>query len=541
MCTVYNCLIPDVAQLLSFTYEGDWNLCKDEFTFPETDDGQWPSNRPMKQWLEQDAPIAIKKCARSRSDFSKVVNCVQDSKESLQSYIQRFTTVWDNNAGISRDKNDLFAVQTLVQGLRPYIATAYRLTTHDWCIKGWKDTINILIVVDRNQLFTHKPPHAKAMIHGWAKHQGKAASKLTESTRKGSTRTRGWSDEDLLHMGAVAHRKRRDDRHGQQGGGSARGEEQRDTEADTDSPEGAVVEEELKGAAAAEPEVSAKTETERGRSEEKRSNQPLKAGSASRASSSEIKDRKNTLRSGTQPQSNVSAHKIMIGDMSVCKPWTPSEVMEMTERAPNPIGRPDEYLAWLRQVCSVYNCLVPDVEQLLEFTYGSEWGLCKAEFVFPAAVDSGQWPTTKPLTEWLAREAKTAISKCARNRNDLSKVLHCVQDNKEPLPDFIQRFIETWDCHAGMKREENELFAIQTLLGNLKPHIDSTYGMSVCDWYTKTWPVTVNKLMRLYRNQVCSTGQVDNTNNPQKGGGQHSNRNNNKKRGNCHNCGKPGH
>lgn len=71
-----------------------------------------------------------------------------------------------------------------------------------------------------------------------------------------------------------------------------------------------------------------------------------------------------------------------------------------TKKAPNPISRPDEYLAWLSQVCTIYNCLVPDVRQLVTFTYGTEWVLCKDKLTFPDPTEDGQWPATKSLINW---------------------------------------------------------------------------------------------------------------------------------------------
>lgn len=117
----------------------------------------------------------------------------------------------------------------------------------------------------------------------------------------------------------------------------------------------------------------------------------------------------------------------MTGDTPLCKPRT-IEVMDMTNTAPNPITRPDEYFQWLTRVCSVYNCLIPDVKQLLMFTYGSEWLMCEEEFKFPESVNNGQWPATAPMADWLTDTAKAAITACARNRSDFSQIIQCVPD-----------------------------------------------------------------------------------------------------------------
>ena len=69
----------------------------------------------------------------------------------------------------------------------------------------------------------------------------------------------------------------------------------------------------------------------------------------------------------------------------------------------------------------------------------------------PEATEEGQWPATKTLIDWLNGEAKTAITKCARQHNDFSKVILCIQEPKESVPEFIQRFSQVWDSNAGIK------------------------------------------------------------------------------------------
>ncbi|XP_042272490.1 uncharacterized protein LOC121900318 isoform X2 [Thunnus maccoyii] len=108
---------------------------------------------------------------------------------------------------------------------------------------------------------------------------------------------------------------------------------------------------------------------------------------------------------------SINAPKIMVGNTAVCKPWTPAEIVGMTQNAPNPTTNPDEYWGWLRYVCSVYNCLIPDVEQLLAGSYRTEWDLCKGEFLFPARTEDGQWPPHRTMIDWLNEEARTVV-KC---------------------------------------------------------------------------------------------------------------------------------
>lgn len=244
---------------------------------------------------------------------------------------------------------------------------------------------------------------------------------------------------------------------------------------------------------------------------------------------------------------SINAPKIMVGNTAVCKPWTPAEIVGMTQNAPNPTTNPDEYWGWLRYVCSVYNCLIPDVEQLLAGSYRTEWDLCKGEFLFPARTEDGQWPPHRTMIDWLNEEAKTAIRKCARQRTDFNKVIHCVQGAYETVPEFVNRFTRTWDSNAGIGREGNEYFVVTTFVQNLKPNVAAAYKLSVTDWQTKDWKATVNKMMALDRCEVFAEDKSASfpkqmLQHARQGGGQQHFKNNNKRKpGKCHKCGKAGH
>ena len=272
-----------------------------------------------------------------------------------------------------------------------------------------------------------------------------------------------------------------------------------------------------------------------------------------RGLSGRVRGRDGRLRStrGKAESPLMNAPKIMVGSTPICKPWTPYELMDMTSKAPNPISRPDDFGCWFRQVCSTYNCLMPDVQQLLVYTYKDEWPLCKDEFVFPAAREDGQWPTIKPLSDWLDNEGRQGIKKCSRRRNDFSHVVHCVQGTTETVPEFIQRFMREWDANAGLKREENQLLAVNTLVNNLRNQVGTVYKMSSPGWHAQDWKTTIDKLMGLHRSDVFVTDnpvsgskqmaqQVNGQSDSRQGGDRQNNRSN-KRRGNCRKCGKYGH
>lgn len=116
-----------------------------------------------------------------------------------------------------------------------------------------------------------------------------------------------------------------------------------------------------------------------------------------------------------------------------------------------------------------------------------------------------------------------------------------MQGCKEPLPDFIERFITVWDINVRIKREDNNLFTVQTILENVKPYIATTYKWYVCDWQSLDWKTTKSRILGLYRNQVFRQHSSF-VSKPKKQGSQYRYKNINKQReGNCYNCGKPGH
>ena len=243
----------------------------------------------------------------------------------------------------------------------------------------------------------------------------------------------------------------------------------------------------------------------------------------------------------------LNAPKIMIGETAVCKPWTPAEILDLARKSPNPIALAEKYWLWLSQTCKVYNGLIPDVQMLLEFTYGTHWPLCKDEFVFPDATEDGQWPQVRPMSVWMNNEAKTAITKCAKTQCDFSEVVDCVQGLNEGVPEFLQRFMQVWDNNAGMKREENALFAIHILLQNMKPQISTAYKLSAPDWQRIGWKTTKGKLMDMYRSGIFTTEKSTSRSKqmvqqaPYQSGEQPTHRKYNKKKSNCRRCGRKGH
>jgi len=166
---------------------------------------------------------------------------------------------------------------------------------------------------------------------------------------------------------------------------------------------------------------------------------------------------------------------------------------------------PDEYMAWLTNVCTVYQCLVHDAKQLIVLTYKSDWATCKDEFTFPDCTEAGDWPAEQSLITWLERDATKAVKACAKTHTDFSQVMACIQGPTETVPEFIQRFMTVWDNNAGIKREINDLFAVQSLLHNLIPEAAQAYMLATPDWQTKTWKNTVATMRALHRSQIFLT------------------------------------
>lgn len=81
-------------------------------------------------------------------------------------------------------------------------------------------------------------------------------------------------------------------------------------------------------------------------------------------------------------------------------------------------------------------CLIPDVKQLLIFTYENVWLLCEEASKFPDSETGGQRTTTAQMTGLMTQPKKATVA-CVRNCNDFLQVIQCVQEVQESLPAFI--------------------------------------------------------------------------------------------------------
>lgn len=87
-----------------------------------------------------------------RSDFSQVVQYVQESKVPLPDFIQQFITTWGNLAGIKSESKQLFAIQTFLNNVNTHIALVHKLATPEWQEKTWPDTVSRLMLLYRKQV-----------------------------------------------------------------------------------------------------------------------------------------------------------------------------------------------------------------------------------------------------------------------------------------------------------------------------------------------------------------------------------------------------
>lgn len=86
---------------------------------------------------------------------------------------------------------------------------------------------------------------------------------------------------------------------------------------------------------------------------------------------------------------------MMIGEIPVCKPWSPAKIRGVVWEVPRPISCPAEYITCFRNVAELYDCFVPNVELMLQFTYKNEWDVYEEENTFASPIEVGQWPPRK--------------------------------------------------------------------------------------------------------------------------------------------------
>ncbi len=139
-------------------------MCCDEFPFPTAaSGGRWPEGRPLIDWLEETAKIAINKCARQKIDFSAVVHCIQEEEEAVSNFIQRFTKTWDLNSSIPREEMQQFCISTFLDNMRPQFAASFKIAHPAWSTFDWKTLIANLVGMQRNGVFVMKKTPSKQM------------------------------------------------------------------------------------------------------------------------------------------------------------------------------------------------------------------------------------------------------------------------------------------------------------------------------------------------------------------------------------------
>lgn len=179
--------------------------------------------------------------------------------------------------------------------------------------------------------------------------------------------------------------------------------------------------------------------------------------------------------------------------------WTPAELMNWLQNAPDPFIKPKDFHKWLRIICVVYNPCPVGVKMLLKLVYSSEWQNVQKHFYVPGADGNADWPSTDAMTTWLDNACLTSINKGAWEKSDFIAVTCCYQKPNELVTDFLQRFQQVWESSVGVSMEYHVQFAIWALVNCLQPHIADLFKLKCIDWCTFTLAQVTNSLADMER------------------------------------------
>ena len=210
-------------------------------------------------------------------------------------------------------------------------------------------------------------------------------------------------------------------------------------------------------------------------------------------------------------QPDLNAPKIMIDDTPIFRPWTPEEARRMFKDCPDPLKKPIEFHGWLARIITLYDCLIPDVRQLLTLAYNLKWSSVMTNFTFPVGTGKGDWSTKTEngnwsRDDWIRQICLDSIKKSARtSAGDFGKVTSCIQGKQEDTLQFLQRFQSTWETSTGVCVSEHNLLAVQTLMNCLRPEVASAYKVSAKEWQYAEFDKTITAVSDLYRDGVFDT------------------------------------
>ncbi|XP_051234763.1 uncharacterized protein LOC127351337 [Dicentrarchus labrax] len=161
--------------------------------------------------------------------------------------------------------------------------------------------------------------------------------------------------------------------------------------------------------------------------------------------------------------------------------WTPAELLNLVQSAPNPIIKPRDFHAWLCNVCSAYELRPADVHKLLEFVYNREWKNVEQNFNIPGADGNADWRGADAMATWLDNACWDSISKCVWQKANFSAVQCCHQKNQEPVTDFLERFQQVWESTLGV---DIDSVGLTMMINLLQPHVVAVFKERCILWST---------------------------------------------------------
>ncbi|XP_035538136.1 uncharacterized protein LOC118343436 [Morone saxatilis] len=177
--------------------------------------------------------------------------------------------------------------------------------------------------------------------------------------------------------------------------------------------------------------------------------------------------------------------------------WTPAELLNLVQSAPNPIIKPRDFHAWLCNVCSAYDLRPADVHKLLEFVYNREWKNVHQNFNIPGADGNTDWQAADAMTTWLDNTCWDSISRCVWQKANFSAVQCCHQKKQEPVTDFLERFQQVWESTLGV---DIDSIPPTMTINLLQPHVKAVFEEHCILWSTfnftkaKHWLLSMESL-----------------------------------------------
>ncbi|XP_038162505.1 uncharacterized protein LOC119797493 [Cyprinodon tularosa] len=197
---------------------------------------------------------------------------------------------------------------------------------------------------------------------------------------------------------------------------------------------------------------------------------------------------------GTQTKELRSFSKGTQTSGQLLPPWSPAELMDLVQKAPDPLTKPLAFFRWLRLTCMAFEPRPADVSKLLRLLYNQKWKEVEEDLWVPGASSNADW-STDAMTAWLDGACRPAIVSVAWKYNDFFDLIALYkQKHGESVTDFLSRFQEMWSSWCDGTSDELEALFALNLVQLLQPHVSELFKEKVIVWKTYSVPKIISAL-----------------------------------------------